>query len=251
MYGIKGLSGCLFGILLFALFIYLPPAHPQQLTVEDGEIHGAIYSRETGDPLANATVRLVETGRRALTDENGEFRFDILPPGDYTLSVVAVGYALLEEGNVAAVKSGETIEVKIYLAPVKLTLDEVEVRSSSIPATVGKQSVGIMEIKRIPGSAGDALRALQALPGIGVANDFDGQLYIRGGSPDDNRFYLDRAPLFYPYHFWWAGFNRQFRGAQQDRCLRRWIRGGVWGRCTSRNRHLFAAWQGGSAGRQV
>ncbi len=200
-YGVKGLSWYLSAILLFALFVYSPVAYPQQSTVKDGEIRGTVYRQETGDPLANATVRLVETGRHALTDENGEFRFDNLPPGDYTLTVIAVGYRLLEENMVATAKSAETTEVKIYLASVKLTLDEVEVKSTSIPATVGKQTVKVMEIKRIPGSAGDALRALQALPGIGIANDFDGQLYIRGGSPDDNRFYLDRAPLFYPYHF--------------------------------------------------
>ena len=99
------------------------------------------------------------------------------------------------------VKADEITEVEIYLAPVSVTLDEVEVRSRAIPATVGRQTVGVMEIRRIPGSAGDALRALQALPGIGAASDFDGQLYIRGGAPEDNRFYLDRAPLFYPYHF--------------------------------------------------
>ena len=201
MYSIKGLSRYLFGILLFALFIYSPAAYPQRSIVKGGEIHGTVYGQETGDPLASATVRLVEIEQRTLTDEKGGFRFDNLPPGNYTLAVVVVGYHLLEEGNVATVKADEITEVKIYLVPVSVTLDEVEVKSRSIPAAAGKQTLGVMEIKRIPGSAGDALRALQALPGIGVANDFDGQLYIRGGSPDDNRFYLDRAPLFYPYHF--------------------------------------------------
>ena len=178
VFSIKGLARNLFVILLSALFIYLPAAHSQQFIAKNGEIRGTVYGHETGDPLANATVRLVETEQRALTDENGEFRFEDLPAGDYTLNVIAIGYRLLEEGNVTMVKAGEITEVKISLAPITVTLDEVEVKSSSMRATVGRQSVGVMEIRRIPGSAGDALRALQALPGIGAASDFDGQLYI-------------------------------------------------------------------------
>ena len=201
VYSITGLSRCLFVILLFALFIYPLAAHSEQFIAKSGEIRGTVYGQLAGDPLANATVRLIETDRRTSTDENGEFRFEDLSPGDYTVTVIAIGYRLLEEDNVTMVKADEITEVKIYLAPVSVTLEDVEVRSRAVPATVGRQTVGVMEIRRIPGSAGDALRALQALPGIGAASDFDGQLYIRGGAPEDNRFYLDRAPLFYPYHF--------------------------------------------------
>ena len=73
--------------------------------------------------------------------------------------------------------------------------------SKPAPVTVGAQRLGGLEIRRIPGTAGDALRALGALPGIGVANDFSGELHIRGGAPEDNRFYFDRTPIGYPYHF--------------------------------------------------
>ena len=52
-----------------------------------------------------------------------------------------------------------------------------------------------------PAATGDALRALQALPSVGVANDFSGALYIRGGSDEDNLYYFDRVPIGYPYHF--------------------------------------------------
>ncbi len=200
-YSIKGLARNLFCLLLFALFIYSPAAYSEQFIAENGQIRGTVYGHETGDPLANATVRLVETEQSAVTDENGEFRFQDLPAGDYTLNVIAIGYRLLEGDNVAMVKAGEITEVEISLAPAAVTLEGIEVKASSMRATVGRQTVGVMEIRRIPGSAGDALRALQALPGIGAASDFDGQLYIRGGAPEDNRFYLDRAPLFYPYHF--------------------------------------------------
>ena len=99
MYGIKGLVRNLSVILLSALFIYFPAAYSEQFIAKNGEIRGTVYGHETGDPLANATVRLVETEQRALTDENGEFRFEDLPAGDYTLNVIAIGYRLLEGGQ--------------------------------------------------------------------------------------------------------------------------------------------------------
>ena len=123
VYGIKGLSRCLSVILLFTLFIYSPAAHSEQFIAENGEIRGTVYGNETGDPLANATVRLVDIEQSTVTDENGEFRFEDLPAGDYTLNVIAIGYRLLEEGNVAMVKAGEITQVEISLAPVTVTLE--------------------------------------------------------------------------------------------------------------------------------
>ena len=80
-HSIKGLfRNLFFGSLLFTLFIYSPAAHSEQFIAKNGEIRGTVYGQEAGDPLANATVRLVETDRRTLTDENGKFRFEDLSP---------------------------------------------------------------------------------------------------------------------------------------------------------------------------
>ncbi|MCZ6679076.1 MAG: TonB-dependent receptor [Candidatus Poribacteria bacterium] len=202
MQRMKAFFWYLFSTVLFALPIYSPVGFAQQSAMDDGEIHGTVSRRGTGQPLANVSVRLIETGQHTLTDETGAFRFSSLPASGYTLAVSAAGYRAPEDDDeVVTVKPGQTTEVRIYLERVEFILEEIQVKSTPTRPTVGKQTLGALEIKRVPGTAGDALRALQALPGIGVANDFDGQLYIRGGAPEDNRFYLDRAPLFYPYHF--------------------------------------------------
>lgn len=80
-------------------------------------------------------------------------------------------------------------------------LEEVVVEGKRLTPLPGKVTVSGSDLKHVPGTAGDAIRALQSLPGVGVANDFNGLLYIRGGAPEDNVFYYDRAYLFYPYHF--------------------------------------------------
>ncbi len=196
----KQLSTHFLSFILFILFIHPCTVFAQQPPNRTGEIHGTVYRRGSGGRVASAQVRLVETGQHIITDPNGEFRFRNLPAGKYTLTVFASGYRLPAD-VVVTVKPEETTRLKIYLEPVEFLFDEVRVTAQRLPSTVSRQSLGGLEIKRVPGTAGDALRALQALPGIGVANDFSGSLYIRGGSEEDNLYYFDRVPVGYPYHF--------------------------------------------------
>ena len=181
-----------------ALPTYSSVVYSQPPVADTGEIDGTVYQRESGRRLANVNVRLIETNQHTLTDEKGGFGFSNVPAGEYTLT--ASGYRTPEDEAVT-VKPGQTTEVQLYLEGVEFLLEEIRVTSPRPPVTVGRQTVGALEVKRVPGTASDAIRALAALPGIGVANDFIGELHIRGGGPLDNRFYLDRTPVGYPYHF--------------------------------------------------
>ena len=185
---------------LFIFSIHPVTAFGQQPPNSTGEIYGTVYQRDSVQPVASAQVRIVETNQRITTDPNGEFRFRNLPAGKYTLTASASGYRLLTDVGVT-IEPEETTQLKIYLEQVAVILDEVEVTGERAVPTVGRQSLGSSEIQRVPGAVGDALRALQALPSIGVANDFSGALYIRGGSDEDNLYYFDRVPIGYPYHF--------------------------------------------------
>ena len=171
------------------------------LTQDTGDIFGTVYRKDSGSRISSAQVRLREKNQSAITDSAGEFRFENLPPGDYTLNVSADAYEV-KEGIAVTVVSGEAATVGLYLETIPFTLPEVPVTAERLPATVSRESVEVREIKQMPGTAGDALRSLPTLPGIGVATDLSGELFIRGGGPDDNVFYFDRLPIGYPYHFW-------------------------------------------------
>ena len=186
--------------LVLILFTYPCVAFGQETPSSTGEIYGTVYQVDPEQPVASVQIRIVETNQRATTDQNGEFRFRNLPAGTYTLTTSASGYQLSED-VVVTIEPGGTTQIKIYLEQVAVELDEVEVTGERATAPVGRQSLRGSEIQRVPGSVGDALRALQALPSIGVANDFSGALYIRGGSDEDNLYYFDRVPIGYPYHF--------------------------------------------------
>lgn len=165
-----------------------------------GTIEGTIYDNTTREPLADAEVQIVQTDERQKTDENGKFVFSTVPEGTYTLNITPLNTELTQQASVIVV-AGETSKPEIYVGTAQYRLEEVEVIDERVPKTVSKKSIQSEEITRLPGTGGDALRALPAIPGIGVANDFSGALYIRGGSDEDNLYYFDRVPVGYPYHF--------------------------------------------------
>ena len=185
-------------MLILTISLYLSVI-PVSFAGETGEVFGTVYRQGSRDHITSAQVRLREVNQETVTNLAGKFRFENLRPGEYTFSISAEGYRLADQ-TTATVKPGEVTEVEIYLERI-LLLQEVPVTAERFPATVSQESLQSLEIKRMPGTAGDALRALPSLPGVIVANDFDGSLYIRGGAPEDNVFYFDRLPIGYPYHF--------------------------------------------------
>ena len=167
---------------------------------DTGVINGTVYSRKTDEPLAGAEVKIVGIEKSAITDETGSFSFNDIPKGEYTLSITFAGTEIEEKISIV-VQEGKNLTPTIYIDAVAYDLKGVEIKTKREAKPVIKRSLQAQEITRIPGTAGDALRALPAIPGIGVANDFSGALYIRGGSDEDNLYYFDRVPVGYPYHF--------------------------------------------------
>ena len=173
---------------------------PAVVFAQTGVINGTVYSRQTDEPLAGAEVQIIGIDKSTVTDEVGSFSFTDIPKGEYTLSITFPGTEIEEKVSVV-VQEGKNLTPTIYINAVAYDLKGVEIKTKREEKPVIKRSLESQEITRIPGTAGDALRALPAIPGIGVANDFSGALYIRGGSDEDNLYYFDRVPVGYPYHF--------------------------------------------------
>ena len=183
---------------LFSLLMLL--VVPAVAFAQTGTIEGTVYNNDTKAPLAGAEVQILQTDERQKTDENGKFVFSAVPEGTYALITTVPETELIQRTSVIVV-AGENRETEIYVATDPVRLEGVEVIDKRVPKTVTKKSIQADEITRLPGTGGDFLRALPAIPGIGVANDFSGALYIRGGSDEDNLYYFDRVPVGYPYHF--------------------------------------------------
>ncbi|MCB1157436.1 MAG: TonB-dependent receptor plug domain-containing protein, partial [Leptospiraceae bacterium] len=77
----------------------------------------------------------------------------------------------------------------------------LEVTGQKEKTVLSRYKVRYDEIKRMPGTLGEALNALQTLPGVFSPPFSFGNLVIRGADPDANTYLYDDLPIFYAYHF--------------------------------------------------
>src|SRR5262245_59781108 len=88
------LFGCLFGQLLVAASF-------------GASLSGTVRDDTASRPMANATVKIDSVGRTTTTNQNGEYTFANLAPGNYVVAVDYIGYESTSK-SVAVTESGET-----------------------------------------------------------------------------------------------------------------------------------------------
>jgi hypothetical protein len=171
---------------------------------QNGKIKGFVYEKETGEPVLFTSVYLKGTNYGAATDVNGYYLISNIPAGEYELMVTYLGYDTLR----VPVKVGakELVAQNLFLEKSSIRLDIVEVSAERQEAlTEVRTSVTKLtpkEMKQLPSVSGesDLAQVLQVQPGVIFTGDQGGQLYIRGGSPIQNKVLLDGMIIYNPFH---------------------------------------------------
>ena len=119
-------------LLLAAVFAAVTPAGLLGQAASTAIVSGTVTDRESGLGVGGAVVLLRRTLLRTRTDEHGRFRLTAVPPGSYTLVVLALGYASdsLEQ---LPLLGGESRDVTVTLAPAPVGLADVVVTASRAP----------------------------------------------------------------------------------------------------------------------
>lgn len=180
-----------------------------QLTVDavpTVSVIGVVRRMGTPGPFGGATVMLTGpdgAARTALTDAEGAFRLAGLAEGAWTIDVQASGY--VAESATFQVAAGRVSEVTLYAEVsrpwVVEDVEVIEVISQRVPPEITERALKADEIRVLPGSGGDVVRAVQNLPGIGRAPLGIGQLIIRGAAPEDSRYSVDGMEIPLVFHF--------------------------------------------------
>ncbi len=169
-----------------------------------GTVRGNIYDKETGEPIIYGNVLLQGTNYGANTDFDGFFSISDVPPGEYTLVATYIGYDSV--ATEVKVRENGIVYKSLYISPSAVNLETVDVSARRERARsdiqVSKVTVTPQQIRALPSTGGesDIAQYLPVLPGIIVSGDQGGQLYIRGGSPVQNKILLDGMTIYNPFH---------------------------------------------------
>ncbi|MEJ2543506.1 MAG: TonB-dependent receptor [Calditrichaceae bacterium] len=184
--------------ILFSIFL---------LYAEDtGNINGFVFDNENGEALIGANVYIENSLFGTTSNLNGYYILPDSPAGDHRLVCEYIGYSKFIKN--VKIKAGENLNIKIVLKPSLFEADEIVVVADSLRMSqklfnkpISEISLSPKEIKQIPQIIeSDLLRTLQSLPGILPVSDYSSELYVRGGTPDQNLILIDGADVYNPEH---------------------------------------------------
>lgn len=184
-------------LFLFSLVLSISQGFSQ------GVIRGKISNPVNNEPVPFANVLILNTDFGAVSDENGLYEIRDIPPGLYNVRASFVGYKVQTIFEIQ-VTLARPVQLDFQLEEEASELIEVVVtsefsRSEETPVSVRKLNTN--EIERYPGGNRDISRVIQALPGVASSPSFRNDILIRGGAPNENKFYVDEIEVPVINHF--------------------------------------------------
>lgn len=171
---------------------------------QSGSLRGNIFDADTGEPIIYCNLQLQGTKIGTTTDFEGFFTITNIPVGDYQLVARYIGYDSLAMPIV--IKENQITYQRINIQPNSVQLSTVNVSAKKEKARsevqVSTLTVTPQQISSLPSIGGqpDIAQYLPVLPGVIFTGDQGGQLYIRGGSPIQNKILLDGMTIYNPFH---------------------------------------------------
>lgn len=178
--------------------------YPLSGQTNSGVIKGRIYNSKTNEGVPFATIQIWGTTTGAVSDFDGNFMFTGVKPGYVELRVSSVGYNPYIS-SALLVTNSNTVNIEIPLEELAINVGEVVIKASPFikkaETPVSVRIIGIDEIEKNPGGNRDISRVIQSFPGVASTPAFRNDVIVRGGGPNENRFYVDNVEIPYLNHF--------------------------------------------------
>jgi TonB family protein len=182
-----------------------PAERPKEASSLPIRLRGVVTERGTRAPLEGVAVIVTDTRGEPLgrgdSGPGGAFAVPLPDTLEGPISVViaAPDHKTLKLKERLAPR--EVLAVRYAIARTSYALYETTVRAQPVREEIGRVSLDGDEVRRIPGTKGDALAAVLNLPSV-ARSPFDlGQLIIRGSQPGQSGAFLLGMDLPQAFHF--------------------------------------------------
>ncbi len=185
-------------------YVFEMKAPPEELTT--GWLKGTVLLAEDDSPAGAVVVEIMnaedELVRDLVAGPDGTFIATDLEPGAYEVRISGGEYGDLTAKEQLA--AGEVTQVIYRLGAKKKAAYQGFGATAVVdapPREAVKRTIDKEELTRIPGTRGDALRAVEILPGVARPPFGIGLLIVRGAAPQDSEFFIDGVSVPLIYHF--------------------------------------------------
>ena len=169
-----------------------------------GVIKGRVFNSKTNEGVPFATIQIFGTTIGAVSDFDGNFSFTGLKPGFAELRASSIGFKTYISSAVMVTNSNQ-VNLEIPLEESEINIGEVVIKASpfakKIETPISIRIIGIDEIEKNPGGNRDISKVIQSYPGVASTPAFRNDVIVRGGGPNENRFYIDNVEIPYLNHF--------------------------------------------------
>lgn len=170
-------------------------------TEERWRVKGEVRQAGTREALAGFTVCLKELPETCgVSDGEGRFSIALPAPGTYTAVIKNMTEDVYYPAAFTVTTGKPSADVVVYCQTDVISLPPLVVSAEKGSDRLSGQAISGEELRQVPGTLGDPLKALQSLPGVAVGSDASSNPAIRGSRPEDNLYYVNDRPVGYLFH---------------------------------------------------
>lgn len=176
-------------------------------------VRGFIYAASSGEPLAFVKVILVPENAKetdpvigATTNIEGFFSFPAVEKGKYTIELRSMEHndivQEIEVGDKEIMQLRFEMEERDEIKEIEEVQVYADDRSKRTQVDMSVNKLDKKGLERLPsfGAENDIVSAFAVTPGVVTTGDQGGQIYVRGGTPIQNKVTLDGMTIYNPFH---------------------------------------------------
>jgi hypothetical protein len=187
-------------IILLISFISLS----NTVSSQNVRVYGSITNALNNEPIPFANIIIEGTTIGTTSDIDGNYEFLELKAGSYNFKCSYIGFNTDIQSEIK-VSSNKNLRLDFFLSENSEILSEVKIKGNTFNKTkaspVSLRTINASEISKSAGGNRDISKVVANLPGVATSASFRNDIIVRGGSPSENKFFLDGIEIPTINHF--------------------------------------------------